>query len=106
MKAKITFDWLTKLILRFTLLRLQKYIHRKFFRYFSQNFIGNFLKSDERNRAIKENMIFHKLLRISNIVDKLEFLFQIKAIQHRQKLGARRSIVDEHGMPPEYTQSK
>ena len=58
------------------------------------------------SRAIKENMIFHKLLRISNIVNKLEFLFQIKAIQHRQKLGARRSIVDEHGMPPEYTQSK
>ena len=60
------------------------------------------LSLEEQRKLVK----FRRFLSASNIANKSEFLSRIEAIRRRQKREARRSIVDEHGMPPDYTQSR
>ena len=60
------------------------------------------LTLEEQRKLVK----FRRFLSASSIANKSEFLSRIEAIRRRQKREARRSIVDEHGMPPEYTQSR
>ena len=60
------------------------------------------LTLEEQRKLVK----FRRFLSASSIANKSEFLSRIETIRRRQKREARRSIVDEHGMPPEYTQSR
>ena len=60
------------------------------------------LTLEEQRKLVK----FRRFVSASSIANKSEFLSRIEAIRRRQKREARRSIVDEHGMPPEYTQSR
>ena len=61
-----------------------------------------FLVTEEQRKLVK----FRRFLRAAHICTKPEFLSGIEAIRRRQKREARRSIVDEHGIPPLYTQSR
>lgn len=61
------------------------------------------LSLEEQRKLVK----FRRFLLSANIGHKSEFLSQIEQIRQRQKREARRSIVDEHGMPASYyTQSR
>ena len=60
------------------------------------------LSLEEQRKLVK----FRRFLSASNIANKVEFLSRIKVIRSKQKREARRSIVDEHGVPPDYTQSR
>ena len=61
-----------------------------------------FLVTEEQRKLVK----FRRFLRAAHICTKPEFVSGIEAIRRRQKREARRSIVDEHGIPPLYTQSR
>ena len=61
-----------------------------------------YLVTEEQRKLVK----FRRFLRAAHICSKSEFLSGIEAIRRRQKREARRSIVDEHGIPPLYTQSR
>ena len=61
-----------------------------------------FLALEEQRKLVK----FRRFLRAAHICTKSDFLSAIEAIRRRQKREARRSIVDEHGIPPLYTQSR
>lgn len=50
---------------------------------------------EEQRKLVK----FRRFLRAANIANKVDFLRQIETIRRRQKREARRSIVDEHGVP-------
>ena len=60
------------------------------------------LALEEQRKLVK----FRRFLRAAHICTKSDFLSAIEAIRRRQKREARRSIVDEHGIPPLYTQSR
>lgn len=61
------------------------------------------LSLEEQRKLVK----FRRFLLSANIGHTSEFLTQIQQIRQRQKREARRSIVDEHGMPASYyTQSR
>ena len=60
------------------------------------------LSLEEQRKLVK----FRRFLSASNIGNKKEFFSQIEAIRRRQIREARRSIVDEHGVPPDYTHSR
>ena len=56
------------------------------------------LSLEEQRKLVK----FRRFLSAANVRHKTEFLSRIKAIRRRQEREARRSIVDEHGIPASY----